>query len=78
MVQIFEEVKGSKFAVEHVPEEALQAQKEAAPDPLQESFAGLMLQYATGDAIDMQATLKAFPLQLTSVRDYANRVLTQS
>ena len=57
-------------------EEALQAQKEAASDPLQESFAGLMLQYARGDAIDMDATLKAFPLQLASVKDYAKRVLT--
>ena len=76
VVQIFEEVKGQRFTVEHVPEEALQAQKEAAPDPLQESFAGLMLQYASGDAIDMDATLKAFPLQLASVRDYAKQVLT--
>ncbi len=54
VVQIFEEVKGQKFAVEHVPEEALQAQK-AAADALQESFAALMLQYASGDAIDMAA-----------------------
>ena len=76
VVRIFEEVKGQKFAVEHVPEEALQAQKAAAPDAVQESFAGLMLQYAAGDAIDMEATLKAFPLQLASVRDYAERVLT--
>ena len=78
VVQIFEEVKGQKFTVEHVPEEALQAQKAAAADPLQESFAGLMLQYAAGDAIDMDATLKTFPVQLASVRDYAQRVLTPS
>ena len=77
VVQIFEEVKGQKFAVEHVPEEALQAQK-AAADALQESFAALMLQYASGDAIDMEATLKTFPLQLASVRDYAKRVLAPS
>ncbi len=74
VVQIFEEIKGQKFAVEHVPEEALQAQKEAATDALQESFAGLMLQYASGDAIDMEATLKTFPLHLASVRDYAVQV----
>ena len=78
VVRIFEEVKGQKFAVEHVPVEALQAQKEAATDALQESFAGLMLQYAAGDAIDMEATLKTFPLRLASVRDYAQRVLTPS
>ncbi len=69
---------GQKFAVEHVPVEVLQAQKEAATDALQESFAGLMLQYAAGDAIDMEATLKTFPLRLASVRDYAQRVLTPS
>ena len=78
VVRIFEEVKDEEFAVEHVPEEALQAQKEGAADALQESFAGLMLQYASGDSIDMDATLKAFPLQLASVRDYAKRVLTPS
>ena len=78
VVQIFEEVKGQKFAVAHVPEEALQAQKAAATDALQETFAALMLQYAIGDAIDMEATLKTFPVQLSSVRDYAKRVLTPS
>ena len=74
VVQIFEEVKGEKFTVEHVPEEALQAQKAAATDPLQETFAALMLQYASGDAIDMEATLETFRLRLTSVKDYARRV----
>ena len=72
--RIFEEVRGQKFAVEHVPEEALEAQKAAAPDPLQETFAALTLNYAAGDAIDMEATLKTFPLHLASVRDYAVQV----
>jgi len=31
--------------------------------------------YAQGDPIEMQETLRAFPVQLTSVRDYAERVL---
>ena len=38
-------------------------------------FAGLMRGYAQGDAIEMSATLEAFPLQLTSVREYASSVL---
>jgi len=46
-------------------------QKETASDPLQQSFAGLMLYYSRGNVIDMQETLRKFPLQLTSVRDYA-------
>ena len=54
---------------------SLQAQKEAATDPLQQSFAALMLGYARGDIIDMTPTLKAFPLSLTSVKDYAQRIL---
>lgn len=78
VVRIFEEVGGRPFAVEHVPVEALRAQKESAADPLQESFAGLMLAYAGGDAIEMEETLQTFPLQLVSVRDYAKGVLASA
>jgi hypothetical protein len=42
---------------------------------MQQSFLGLMRCYAAGDPIDMQETLKAFPVQLTSIRDYARGVL---
>jgi uncharacterized protein YbjT (DUF2867 family) len=76
VVRLFEAVGGRPFEVQHVPEEALRAQLAGASDSLQQSFAGLMLCYAAGDPIDMRATLQAFPLQLTSVRDYARRVLT--
>ena len=73
VVQIFEEVGGRKFTLQHVSEEQLRAQKEAATDPLQESFAGLMLSYAQGKVIDMRETLQKFPVQLNSVREYAGR-----
>jgi uncharacterized protein YbjT (DUF2867 family) len=76
VVRIFEGVGGRPFEVQHVPEEALRAQLAEAADSLQQSFAGLMLCYAAGDPIDIRATLQAFPLQLTSVRDYARRVLS--
>jgi uncharacterized protein YbjT (DUF2867 family) len=75
VVRIFEEVGGKPFTVQHVPEDALRAQQEAAEDPMQQSFSGLMRCYAQGDAIEMGATLEAFPLQLTSVREYAAGVL---
>jgi NADH dehydrogenase len=75
VVGIFEEIGGRPFAVQHVPEDALQAQQEAATDPMEQSFAGLMRGYARGDATEMDATLEAFPLQLTSVREYASSVL---
>ncbi|GEM_PF-5428662 len=45
---------------------------------MQQSFSGLMLSYAQGDAIDMKETLKTFPLKLTSVRNYAESALAAS
>lgn len=71
VLRLAEQVVGKRVIVEHVPEEALRAQHGAATDPLQQSFAGLMLYYARGDAIDMAETLRALPVQhLKSVRDY--------
>jgi len=71
VLRIFESVQGREFAVQHVPEEALRGQKESSSDPLQQSFAGLMLYYSQGDVIDMRETLQKFPVRLTSIRDYA-------
>ena len=71
VVRIFEELQGRQFDVEHVPEEALRQQRETASDPLQQSFAGLMLYYSRGDVIDMRDTLDKFSVQLSSVRDFA-------
>jgi uncharacterized protein YbjT (DUF2867 family) len=78
VVRIFEEIGGRPFEVEHVPEEALAEQQQTATDPAQQSFAGLMRRYAQGDPIDVQETLKAFPMQLTSVRDYVQNMLATS
>ena len=75
VVRIFEEAAGRKFNVSHVTEEQLKAQKESAADALQESFAGLMLACARGQAVDMRGTLRRFPVRLTSVREYAGRVV---
>jgi len=73
-VGIFEEVTGRPFEVQHVPEEALQAQRDAATDLTAQSLGALMLDYAHGDAIDAGPTLAVFPIKLTSIRDYASRV----
>jgi uncharacterized protein YbjT (DUF2867 family) len=75
VVKIFEEVSGKTFEVQHVPEEALQAQKQAAQDSLSSSFASLMISYAEGSTIDMEETLKKFPVKLISVKDYATQVM---
>jgi uncharacterized protein YbjT (DUF2867 family) len=71
VVRIFEEVTGRKFNLNYVTEEQLWAQKESAADPLQESFAALMLSCAQGQPVDMRETLRRFPVQLKSVREYA-------
>lgn len=73
VVTIFETAKGAKFELQFVPEEALAAQRDGAQDPLNKSFAVLTLGVATGSEIDMKKTLDAFPMQLTSVADYAQR-----
>jgi uncharacterized protein YbjT (DUF2867 family) len=73
-VRIFEEVAGRPFEVEHMPVGAIEGMREGASSPLEESFATLMLCCAHGDEIPMDETLREFPVRLTSVRDYAQRV----
>ena len=75
VVRTFEDVGSIPFTVSHVSKEQLETQMAGATDALQESFAGLMIQYANGDAIDMGETANAYQVQLTSVRDYASSVL---
>ncbi|MCB9289776.1 MAG: SDR family oxidoreductase [Lewinellaceae bacterium] len=70
-VKIFEEIEGRKFEINHVPVEALRKQMNAATDPMQKSFSGLMLSVAKGDPIDMKEVLRDFPVRLASVRDFA-------
>jgi uncharacterized protein YbjT (DUF2867 family) len=76
VIGIFEEKMGRPFEVQPVPADALEAQYAGATDSLQKSFAALMLSRAQGDVIPMAETLRAFPLNLTSVADYAERVTT--
>jgi uncharacterized protein YbjT (DUF2867 family) len=75
VVSIFEEAGGKPFEVQFVPVEALQGQHAAATDPMQKSFAGLMIGIADGRSIDMRATLQSFPIKLKTVREYAREVL---
>jgi len=75
VVRIFEELQGKAFKTQKVSEEQLQAQKEGATDSLQESFAGLMLGFAQGNVIDMREVLERFPMQLRSVKEYAQKMV---
>jgi uncharacterized protein YbjT (DUF2867 family) len=74
VVHIFEEIEGRQFEVQHVPEDALRAQRQSATDSLQAAFAALMLVYACGDQIPMEKTLRRYAVRLRSVREYANGV----
>jgi uncharacterized protein YbjT (DUF2867 family) len=75
VVELFERQANVTFELTHVPEEVLVAQKAAATDPIQLSFISLMLGYASGSVIDMENTLRDFPILLTSVKDYAQQVM---
>jgi len=75
VVKIFEQHTGSSCTLEHVPTEALHAQKNAATDSLSKSFTSLMIAYAEGNVIEMKDTLNKYPIRLTSVADYVKQVL---
>ena len=77
-IKIFERAGGRPFEVQYVPAEALEEQQRTSTDGMQQSFAGLMRVYADGDPIDMGETLQTFPVQLTSVQAYAQRLLGAS
>ncbi len=75
VIAIFERLTGKSFRRDHIPQEALFAQFQAATDPMEKTFAALGLGCAHGDAMDMTATQQQFGLTLTSVEDYARSVL---
>jgi NADH dehydrogenase len=70
VIRMFEAAGAGEIATESVPESALEAQMSAATDSLQKSFAGLMLQYAAGDAIDNSTSRQLFPFEMASVGDF--------
>jgi uncharacterized protein YbjT (DUF2867 family) len=74
-VHVFEEVAGTRFDVQHVPVEALRQQELAATNSLERTFAALMQAYAAGDVVPMEETLRRYPVQLKTVREYAQSVL---
>jgi len=74
VVKIFEKLVGKDFEVTQVPVQVLESQMAAATDPMQKSFAALMLGYASATPIDMTATLRTFPLKLRTVESYARSV----
>lgn len=74
-VKIFEDIMETKFELQIVSEEDLNIQYKQAVDPMQKSFVGLMLSLAKGDPIEMRDILQYFPVNLISVKTYAQNVL---
>ena len=71
VVKIFEEALGKKIELGQMPVEMLQSQLDGAEDPMQKSFSGLMMCVANGDRIDMKDLLNKFPVELTTVKEFA-------
>jgi hypothetical protein len=74
VIAVFEQATGRRFEVQHVPVAALEAQLSAASDPVQRSFAGLMLRCAAGDPVTPPLPA-GLSFATTSVRDYAARAV---
>jgi uncharacterized protein YbjT (DUF2867 family) len=73
IVRIFEETSGKSFELQFVPAVALEAQRDAATDPRQISFAVLIHNVATGIHVDLSKSQKAFPkIKLKSVKEFAS------
>jgi NADH dehydrogenase len=71
VVAIHERLLGRRFTLEFVPTSVLEAQHRSA-DPLQQTFAALMLACAAGDPIhDARETARRYGVELRSVEDFA-------
>jgi uncharacterized protein YbjT (DUF2867 family) len=70
---LFEQALGRPIAREYVPVETLEAQLRAASDPMEKTFAALMLGAARGDAIDVRPALDKVPIPLTPVSAFVAR-----
>jgi uncharacterized protein YbjT (DUF2867 family) len=75
VVRIFEKTGGKPFELQFVPAAALAAQRAAATDPLQASFAAMMLNLTHGILVDSTRAQKAFSFPLVTVEDYARQVM---
>jgi NADH dehydrogenase len=77
VVAIFETAMHQRFAVTHVLDAALHLRYASATDPMQKSFAALMLGVVRGDWIPMPGLLRQIPVRLTSVQEYAAAMAQQ-
>jgi uncharacterized protein YbjT (DUF2867 family) len=72
LVHQVERHTGRSMAVERIPAEALRAQRAQATDPMEHTFATLMLGYAQGDEVDIGAA-REIQVPIRSVRELVVR-----
>jgi uncharacterized protein YbjT (DUF2867 family) len=72
-IRAFERAAGRTFQVQEIPEQALEAQWQGATDPLQRTFAALMLGAARGHESPTEEVLERFPIKMTTVEEFAAR-----
>jgi NADH dehydrogenase len=77
-VRIFEDTFGRKFNVIEVPEDILEAQWNAAENPFDKTFAGLMLGLARGFDSGMQPPFADFDIPTTSPFEYVRNFARES
>lgn len=76
VVRIAENFTGRTFAVTHIPVEALYAQHAASSNPLEKTFAALMIETTKGSIVPMQDVLRKFPtVTLKSVEEYVQHIV---
>lgn len=73
-VKIFEEEFGKPFSVTEIPAHALEAQWKGAENPMEKTFASLMLGVARGFDAGMDPPFDKFPMQLTTPREFVRRI----
>ncbi len=78
VVTRFEKIGGKPFRLEQVPEQTIVAQFQSATDPMEKSFAALMVGYLHGNRMDMTEIVETFGIQLTGIDQYARRVLAKA
>ncbi len=77
VVQLFEELTGKKFELEHMPREALLGMKSSTDDLMTQTAAGLMLNCACGDQLDMTEAIEILqPATRTPLRTFAERLVS--
>lgn len=75
-VRIAENMTGRSFTVTHVPVEALHAQHAASTNPLEKTFAGLMIETTKGNTVPMHEILRKFPgVTLKSVEEHVQQAI---